>query len=715
MPRATNRSSSAAESAADNGDTQNSGNLGSGSARAAPRLRGPGRARGAWRGVANASAATSGRVPASRSRVTRSRSGTSASPEATESTDPVATATGAAPPTPVELSAVLASVSANEYNQALAAELLELAEVYESGFASAYEPSLFQQFDERDLRRAQSLRYAAWRVRQLPENCGILVLDEASLAQVLFEGQWIAFAKEPHLPVSQNGVPVHIDVHHAEAAAAAATGLDTEDATYLKLFQRVPMTRVIFFDVLPAVREFALLWGSGIARGRAPENLLELRTFRDESAAQALTLFHCVWHAKRIRAMQWYHAGCKTLEEVASRCRLTDKRFQLGILYYDDFRLLVPYGEVAAITSIFASASTEIDADLSVIPVGALRRNYQECGDVDLIVTGEPETLHPDGERYGSLKALIKLLRERHFITDEAVSIEVAMQRLQRIRESEAYMAAHMGLLPDERTKPYVRPDWAGIIQAPGYPSGPDGNRHSDSCTDAAYNLPALGGAMVQTAPSWAGVDLLSSSLPAAESMAGVTASVSEESTVLMATAAKSQSPLPYWWATHLHDDELDMEDEVTWSGVVRLAGKPHRRVDIYVVEKDELPWALICYTGSRAFVNALLRHARQKGLYLSARGVRKLGHALGPGSGGFVALEGPAMHKERSSDAGSRAASTAMDCSDTRVEVDPMERFRNVHSERAAFEALGLRYREPTERESADDLIVAHEIPEVS
>lgn len=587
-----------------------------------------------------------------------------------------------------------------DYNQALAAEMIALAEVYESGFASAYEPWLFRQFDERDIRRAQSLRYAAWRIHQLPSSSTIFIRDEASLAQVLFEESSIVCTGEFRGADVQNGLTDSADAPYSAQAEFA-------DPPYLKLFQRTPTARVIFFDVLPAVREFASLWGNSVVMGRPLEQLLELRTFHDERAAQALTLFHCVWHAKRIRAMQWYHAGCRSLEEVASRCRLVDKRFQLGILYFDDFRLLVPYGEVAAITSIFASASTEIDADLSVIPVGALRRNHQECCDIDLIVTGERETLHPDGERHGTLKALIKLLRERHFITDEAVPIETAIQRLERIRESEAYMVAHMGLLPDERAEQHLRADWAAAVAAPISYRSAGGD---SSATSVVSGPPAVAARIAHAAEDSPSTN--SGHAPLAEVMSGVLASAGEYRGAAPATM-ETQSPISYWWATHLHEDELDIEDEVTWSGVVRLAGKPHRRVDIYVVEKEELPWALIYHTGSRAFVNAVSRHARRRGLYLSARGIRVLGRAPEWAAAAAGAAPTPSMAsatEEVAPEATAKAQSVAMDCTDVETESDFMERFRNVHTERDAFHALGLRYREPAEREHADDVLLLND-----
>jgi hypothetical protein len=575
--------------------------------------------------------------------------------------------------------------------------MIALAEVYESGLASAYEPWLFRQFDERDMRRAQSLRYAAWRIRQLPNNCPIFVRDEMSLAQALFDEASLTLSCALRGTENQNGMTGDVD-------AAAGVETDSIEPPYLKLFQRTPTARVIFFDVLPVVREFASLWGNSVVMGRPLEHLLELCTFHDEHAAQALTLFHCVWHAKRTRAMQWYHAGCRSLEEVASRCRLIDKRFQLGILYFDDFRLLVPYGEVAAITSIFASASTEIDADLSVIPVGALRRNHQECSDIDLIVTGERATLHPDGEHHGTLKALIKLLRERHFITDEAISIETAIQRLERIRESEAYMVAHMGLLPDERTEQHLRVDWAAASAPPASCQTGGGNSSAASVVSGPPAVAALMTPAAEDLPS-----LSSGQLPFMETMSSAHASATELPGAL-STPIEMQSPMAYWWATHLHDDELDIEDEVTWSGVVRLAGKPHRRVDIYVVEKEELPWALICYTGSREFVNAVARHARRRGLYLSARGIRFLGHVSDSAVTSSEPGSGAAFAPETTSDAAARAQSAAMDCTDMETESDFMERFRNVHTERDAFHVLGLRYREPTEREHADDVLLLGE-----
>eukprot|EP00166_Cyanidium_caldarium_P005419 ctg_6538.g461 len=61
---------------------------------------------------------------------------------------------------PTDDSLLADAAEARAYNEALATELEALAEVYESGLASAHEPRLFRVVDERDLRRASSLRRA---------------------------------------------------------------------------------------------------------------------------------------------------------------------------------------------------------------------------------------------------------------------------------------------------------------------------------------------------------------------------------------------------------------------------------------------------------------------------------------------------------------------------------------------------------------------------
>ena len=547
---------------------------------------------------------------------------------------------------PTDDSLLADAAEARAYNEALATELEALAEVYESGLASAHEPRLFRVVDERDLRRASSLRRAVRRIRGISAGSARTVRDATSLYQLLFGGR----ARSPREPEELPGA--------TEASSGGSMGLTAKT--------RSPLSRLCFFDVLPAVDEFRLLWETHRRRGTPLERLREIRTFHDERGAQALTLFHCVWHAKRLRAMMWYGAGCRTLEDVASQCKLIDKRFQLGILYYDDFRLLIPYGEVAAITSVFASASTEIDADLSVIPVGALRRNHQECCDVDLVVTGERETLHPGGERYGSLRALIQLLRERHFITDEAVQIDAAVQRQERVRES-----ALCSIDSLERLL--------------GKAEGRNGMQHDGGRDGAIRTDPWAAGrsAMVGGSGGDGVVD---------EKARGA---LSPPETPGDGAASRR------WWGGNDADDDIDAEDEVTWSGVVRLAGKPHRRVDVYVVEQEQLPWALIAYTGSREFYHALVERALRRGLCVSAHGVRRADR--------FAADTAPQR-------AGSKST---LHSGDERMQVvsaneyesggedeASLTRFRQVQTERDAFVALGLRYCEPPEREHAHALV---------
>ena len=59
---------------------------------------------------------------------------------------------------------------------------------------------------------------------------------------------------------------------------------------------------------------------------------------------------------------------------------------------------------------------------------------------------------------------------------------------------------------------------------------------------------------------------------------------------------------------------------EVKWQGIVRLPGRPARRLDLHAVGQDEAAFALLYFTGSREFNVALRRRARARGMRLTER-----------------------------------------------------------------------------------------------
>lgn len=58
----------------------------------------------------------------------------------------------------------------------------------------------------------------------------------------------------------------------------------------------------------------------------------------------------------------------------------------------------------------------------------------------------------------------------------------------------------------------------------------------------------------------------------------------------------------------------------VKWQGIVRLPGRPARRLDLHAVGQDEAAFALLYFTGSREFNVALRRRARARGMRLTER-----------------------------------------------------------------------------------------------
>lgn len=127
--------------------------------------------------------------------------------------------------------------------------------------------------------------------------------------------------------------------------------------------------------------------------------LKEARDAEKDEQLQTLRLFYDIWGVGSITAREFYGKGWRDLDDVVEYGWSTLSRVQqIGLKYYDEFKLKMARSEVEEIHAIIVSALRDIvsmngaDADgVRSCIVGGYRRGKLESGDVDVIVSHRDE------------------------------------------------------------------------------------------------------------------------------------------------------------------------------------------------------------------------------------------------------------------------------------------------------------------------------------
>ncbi|KAL8823457.1 MAG: hypothetical protein Q9191_005836 [Dirinaria sp. TL-2023a] len=103
-----------------------------------------------------------------------------------------------------------------------------------------------------------------------------------------------------------------------------------------------------------------------------------------------LRLFYEIWGVGAITAREFYYDnGWRDLDDIIEHGWQSLSRVQqIGVKYYDEFRLPIPRAEVESIAAVVHEHGKRVsDPDLECIIVGGHRRGKPESGDVDLILS----------------------------------------------------------------------------------------------------------------------------------------------------------------------------------------------------------------------------------------------------------------------------------------------------------------------------------------
>ncbi|KAH7309429.1 hypothetical protein B0I35DRAFT_378815 [Stachybotrys elegans] len=139
----------------------------------------------------------------------------------------------------------------------------------------------------------------------------------------------------------------------------------------------------------------------------------ELADAANDERLKVLGLFYEIWGVGDTTARDFYKRGWRDLDDVVEYGWQTLSRVQqIGVKYYDEFRLKIPRAEVEEIGAVILQRAKQMDEDFQTIIVGGYRRGKKESGDVDVVISHPDEsmTLH-------LIKKLVLSLEQGNFIT----------------------------------------------------------------------------------------------------------------------------------------------------------------------------------------------------------------------------------------------------------------------------------------------------------
>jgi DNA polymerase IV len=107
-----------------------------------------------------------------------------------------------------------------------------------------------------------------------------------------------------------------------------------------------------------------------------------------------LKLFYDIWGVGDTTARDFYNKGWRDLDDLVEfNWGHLSRVQQIGVKFYDDFKLKIPRSEVEEIGSIILSHAQGIDPDFQMVIVGGYRRGKAHSGDVDVVLSHPKETM----------------------------------------------------------------------------------------------------------------------------------------------------------------------------------------------------------------------------------------------------------------------------------------------------------------------------------
>ncbi|OLN97469.1 DNA polymerase type-X family protein pol4 [Colletotrichum chlorophyti] len=149
--------------------------------------------------------------------------------------------------------------------------------------------------------------------------------------------------------------------------------------------------------VLASPQEVARLPGCGIKIAELWHEWNETGRLREADEGQAdpklsvIHMFYDIWGVGDTTARDFYNRGWRDLDDVVEYGWDNLSRVQqIGVKYYDEFKLKIPRSEVESIANTILAHARMFSPNFQLVTVGGYRRGKQGSGDVDVVVS------HPD-------------------------------------------------------------------------------------------------------------------------------------------------------------------------------------------------------------------------------------------------------------------------------------------------------------------------------
>ncbi|KAG5361506.1 DNA polymerase lambda [Yarrowia sp. C11] len=153
--------------------------------------------------------------------------------------------------------------------------------------------------------------------------------------------------------------------------------------------------------------------GSKIQEIVETDGLKLLNVTKLDTSVKVTSLFEGIWGVGKATARKWYKEGYRTLDDIATKAKLTPNQ-KVGLEHYDDFQARIPRDEVTRHFMVVQQAAHEIDPEVEAHIMGSYRRGAASSGDIDMIFTKKGVTLD---ELQPFLKELVHKLTDEGFLT----------------------------------------------------------------------------------------------------------------------------------------------------------------------------------------------------------------------------------------------------------------------------------------------------------
>ncbi|XP_076618691.1 DNA polymerase beta [Colletes latitarsis] len=180
--------------------------------------------------------------------------------------------------------------------------------------------------------------------------------------------------------------------------------------------------------------------------------LQKLETINKDETNVAINLLTRVSGIGPAKAKELVDAGIKTLDELKKSLDKLNNHQKIGLKYFEDFEKRIPRKEIEKIEKIMKDAIMELSNEYIVTICGSYRRNKEESGDIDVLLTHSTYTSKEKESKtkVSILKNVVECLKKKGLIVDTLSLGSTKFMGVCRV--------------PNDNSKPFRRLD---IILAP--------------------------------------------------------------------------------------------------------------------------------------------------------------------------------------------------------------------------------------------------------